>query len=176
MYLHNCPHFPALKSITKRNCCDYTASTDRTLLMHQKRWASGHVTSQAGKHVVNVMGSFCNSTCESKKKFTVRLAGFRIRRRSLSLSVDVQLASQYNAQERLACHTQYWVLCASKYRYSVGGRLSITVDHKRCWTFPAASARNSQRTLSHFWRPVRARYHESTRLHVQCLTYLSHFN
>jgi hypothetical protein len=25
-------------------------------------------TSQAGKHVVNVTGSFCNSTCESKRK------------------------------------------------------------------------------------------------------------
>jgi len=48
-------------------------------------------------------------------------------------------------------------------------RLSITVDHTRCWTFPGASARTSQRTLSHLWRPQRARYHESTRLLVQCL-------
>ena len=81
-----------------------------------------------------------------------------------------------HAQEGLARHTQYWVLRASTYRYSVGGRLSITVHHTRCWNFPAASARISQRTLSHLWRPLRARYHERTRLHVQCPTFLYQFN
>ena len=85
-YLQNRQFVPALNSITKHNCWDYTASPDKMLLMHQKRCASCHVTSQAGKHVVNVTGSFCNSTCESKRKITELRPGFWIRRRSLLLS------------------------------------------------------------------------------------------
>jgi len=167
----------SLNSITTLNCWDYTASPDRTLLMHQKRCASGHVTSQAGKHVVKVTGAFCNSTCESKRKnygpssglpnstaFTVTVCG-------CAVGQSVQCTRTFSKS-----HAVLTAPCLNTDRYSVGGRLSITVDHTRCWTFPAASARTSQRTLSHLWRPLRARYHERTRLHVQCLTFLSQFN
>ena len=69
-----------------------------------------------------VTSAFCNSTCANKKKIEDRRPGFRIRPRSLLLSVDVQLVGQYNAQERLVTSltvllraTQIAIACEDDY-------------------------------------------------------------
>jgi len=146
-------YLPALRTapvsfLTTLNCWDYTASPDRTLLMNKKRRASGHVTSQAGKHVVRVTGTFCNSTRESKRKHWGPSPGLPNSTAFTVIVCGCAVGQSVQCTRTLSNVTHSTAPCLNTDRDSVGGRLSITVDHTRCSTVPAASARTSLRTVS----------------------------